>query len=233
MQTSAMCEYCHSAGKRLVGKQTQTFLEWREDFYKPGLGSQQCQDCHMPRTVRKLAESFDLPARAVGRHLWTGSHSPQRLPGALNLVIAQPNAGQPGLEFHVTNIGAGHSVPSGSNRRAVYLRVEVVDEGGKSVASKEWMFAPWFGNRPDDKAFLEEDKQGSEPVAGTQADAQGPHEDIIRAGEERLLAWAPDLKTGNYTVQGSLVHDLNRYNDPAFTDDQTVMYRTSLTLKVD
>src|SRR5262249_32874841 len=44
MQTSAMCAYCHSIGKRVVGKQTQTFLEWREDFNEPGLGHQQCQD---------------------------------------------------------------------------------------------------------------------------------------------------------------------------------------------
>ena len=56
MQTSVACAYCHSAGPRVIGKQTQTFLEWREDFFKPGLGRQQCQDCHMPKTVRKLAE---------------------------------------------------------------------------------------------------------------------------------------------------------------------------------
>jgi len=40
MQTSAMCAYCHSMGKRVAGQQTQTFLEWREDFNKPGLGKQ-------------------------------------------------------------------------------------------------------------------------------------------------------------------------------------------------
>src|SRR5262249_13245106 len=64
MQTSAMCAYCHSLGQRVVGKQTQTFLEWRDDFHNPRLGSQSCQDCHMSRTVRKSAEAFDVPARA-------------------------------------------------------------------------------------------------------------------------------------------------------------------------
>src|SRR6266511_5004281 len=83
MQTSAMCAYCHSMGKRVVGKQTQTFLEWREDFNKPGLGKQHCQDCHMPRTMRKIAEDYENPARAVARHLWTGGHSTQRLRTAL------------------------------------------------------------------------------------------------------------------------------------------------------
>src|SRR5262249_52001208 len=32
LRTSAMCAYCHSSGKRVIGKQTQTFYEWRDDF---------------------------------------------------------------------------------------------------------------------------------------------------------------------------------------------------------
>jgi hypothetical protein len=233
IQTAAMCAFCHSEGERVVGKQTQTFLEWREDFHKAGLGSQQCQDCHMPRTTGKLAENFNVPERVRGRHLWTGGHSPQRLRSALSLAITQQRPGQPGLEFHVANVGAGHSVPTGSNRRAVYLKVAVVDGGGQAIASTEWMFAPWFGNRPDDIAFLEEDKTGPEPIAATQADAQGPHESIIRAGEQRVLLWTPELGAGDYTVDARLIHDLNRYNDPGFTGDQTEVYRASLALKID
>lgn len=220
IQTSVACAYCHSNGERVVGKQTQTFLEWREDYYKAGLGTQQCQDCHMPKTTRKLAENFDVPARVVARHLWTGGHSLQRTASALNLSIAQPSAGQPQLSLHVTNVGAGHSVPTGSNRRAIYLVAEVIDGDKHVMASREWMFAPWFGNRPDDKTFVEEDKKGPEPVAETQADRQGPHETIIRAGEERVLDWTPDLVAGRYTVRARLIYDLNRYNDRSYADDQ-------------
>jgi hypothetical protein len=232
MQTSAMCAYCHAMGKRVVGKQTQTFLEWREDFHKPGLGRQHCQDCHMFRTLRKLAEDFDVPVRAVARHLWTGGHSTQRLRTALSLVIVQGEEGRPDLDLHVINIGAGHSVPTGSNRRAVYLRAVVLDSEGKEVASQAWMFAPWYGERPDDRAFLEEDTQRPDAGAAMQADAQGPHEAPIRAGEERVLAWVPPLMPGEYTVQARLIYDLNRYNDRTFTEDQTEMYRTSLAIKV-
>lgn len=171
IQTSAMCAYCHSFGKRVVGKQTQTFLEWRDDFNKPGLGKQHCQDCHMPRTVRKVAEDFDNPELAVARHLWTGGHSLQRLTGALSLAISQPDDGKAGLSLHVINIGAGHSAPTGSNRRAFYLTVAVQDKKGKTVARKEWMFAPSYGPRPDDKKFLEEDKARPDAVAAAQADA--------------------------------------------------------------
>jgi hypothetical protein len=232
MQTSAMCAYCHSMGKRVPGKQTQTFLEWREDFSKPGLGKQHCQDCHMFRTSRKTAESFDVPVRAVARHLWTGGHSEQRLRTALNLVIVQPQEGKADLELHVINIGAGHSVPTGSNRRAIYLQVRVMDSKGKTVANKDWMFAPWYGPRPDDKAFIEEDKKRPDAKAAMQADAQGPHEEIIRAGEERILSWKADLKPGSYTVEAKLIYDLNRYNDKSFVADQTEIFKTALPVVV-
>jgi hypothetical protein len=232
IHTSAMCAYCHALGKRVVGKQTQTFLEWREDFHKPGLGSQHCQDCHMFRTLRKLAEDFDVPVRAVARHLWTGGHSTQRLRTALSLVIVQDEEERPGLHVHVLNIGAGHSVPTGSNRRAVYLRAEVVDSQGQEAASQEWMFAPWYGERPDDRAFVAEDAQRPDAAAAMQADAQGPHEAPIRAGEERVLAWVPQLLPGQYTVRARLIYDVNRYNDRTFTEDQTEMYRASLAITV-
>ncbi|KAA0894083.1 hypothetical protein [Oryzomonas rubra] len=232
IQTSAMCAYCHSMGKRVPGKQTQTFLEWRDDFNKPGLGKQHCQDCHMPRTVRKVAEDFDNPARAVARHLWTGGRSQQRLASALSLAISQQDKGRSDLSFHVINVGAGHSVPTGSNRRAIYLNVEVMDKDGKNVARNEWMFAPWYGARPDDKKFLEEDKKRPDAKAAMQADAQGPHEEIIRAGEERILPWMPKLPAGEYTVRARLIYDLNRYNDESFTDDQTEINSAILAFKV-
>jgi hypothetical protein len=150
----------------------------------------------------------------------------------LTLAIVQTEVGMPQLAFHLTNIGAGHSVPTGSNRRAIYLMAEIVNGKGKVVATKEWMFAPWFGNRPDDKAFVEEDKKGPEPVAATQADAQGPHETSIRAGEQRVLDWAPTIAKGAYTVRARLIYDLNRYNDRAFKDDQTELTKTSFEIAV-
>jgi len=232
IQTSVMCAHCHSAGKRVVGKQTQTFLEWRDDFFKPGLGKQQCQDCHMTRTLRKLAEDEDGPVRPVARHTWTGGHSPQRFSSALNLVIVADEKNESRLNFHLTNISAAHSVPTGSNRRGVFLKAEVADSTGRIVANQEWMFAPMYGDRPDDKSFLEEDKKRPDAVSAIQADAQGPHETIIRAGEERIVPWEPKLNKGEYSVRASLIYDLNRYNDTGFEGDRTKMFDSSLPIKV-
>ncbi|MBI5585034.1 MAG: cytochrome c3 family protein [Deltaproteobacteria bacterium] len=232
MQTSEICAYCHSLGKRVEGKQTQSFLEWREDFHKKGLGKQHCQDCHMPRTMRKSAEDFDEPVRAIGRHLWTGGRSKQRLSSALSMVVVQKEARKKDLDFHIINIAAGHSVPTGSNRRGIYLIAEVINQAGKIVANQEWLFAPWYGNRPDDRAFLEEDKKRPDAAAAMQADAQGPHENILLAGEERILPWKPSLKSGTYTVQARLIYDLNRYNSRNFKQDQTELNRASLRMVV-
>ena len=182
----------------------------------------------MPRTTRKTAEDSEAPARAVARHLWTGGHSSQRLSSALSLVLVQPEKARSSFELHIINIGAGHSVPTGSNRRGLYLRAEALDGSGNIVARNEWLFAPWYGNRADDRKFLEEDKQREDATAATQADAQGPHEMTIRAGEERILSWAPELKTGAYKVKAELIYDLNRYNDPKFADDQTRVGQSSL-----
>ena len=232
IKTADMCAHCHSAGKRVVAKQFQTFLEWCDDFHKPELGSQQCQDCHMARTLRKTAEDEDVPMRQVARHLWTGGHSPQGISSALSVAIVADKQSTSALRFHLINIGAGHSVPTGSNRRAIYLKADVVDGKGTVVAKRDWMFAPWYGDRPDDKAFLEEDKKRPDAVLATKADEQGPHETIIRAGEERVLTWDPKLRPGGYKVRASLIYDLNRYGDPKFEGDRTTIFQKTLPLTV-
>jgi hypothetical protein len=129
-------------------------------------------------------------------------------------------------------VGAGHSVPTGSNRRSIYLQARVVDRRGKVLARREWMFAPWYGPRPDDRAFLKEDARRPDRIAATQADAQGPHEAPLRAGEERVLTWQPAVRDGDYRLEASLVYDLNRYNDRAFKGDQRELSRLTLPLPV-
>lgn len=233
LQGSILCGHCHgyqAPDKRVVGKMFQTFLEWQEDYYKPGLGTQQCQDCHMPRTLRKTAEDFDVPPRAVARHLWTGAHSRQRHLNSLSLTIIQPDEKKHLLGFQVTNLGAGHSIPTGEPSRAVFLRVEVLDRKGASRARKEWMFAPSYGNRPDDKAFLEEDKKLPDAAAASRADAQGPHESSIRAGEERVLSWEPVLPAGEYTVRAKLLYSLDRFQDDPLEEDEAEITSAALAI---
>ncbi|MBT1070480.1 cytochrome c3 family protein [Pelotalea chapellei] len=230
IKTSLMCAYCHSLGKRVPGNQTQTFLEWRDDFFLKGLGRQNCQDCHMPHTMRRLTEDTTLPERVSSRHLWTGGRSLQRLLNALSQVIVQPVKEKGAFDFHVINIGAGHSVPTGSHRRAVYLQVQAISSEGKTAATQEWTFAPWSGNGPNDSTWLDEFRKM--PGSSVPAEALAPHETIIRAGEERVLHWSPTLAAGRYTITSRLVYDLNRYNDRSYKGDQTRISETSLEVSV-
>ncbi len=234
-QTSAVCAQCHNyngAAKRAVGREMRTFLEWREDFSGPGLGKQQCQDCHMQRTLRKVAEDYDGAPRPVARHTFTGANSRQRHLDSLSLTIIQPVDGKRELVFQVSNIGAGHSVPTGPSGRAVFLQVDALDKEGISRARKEWMFAPSCSDRPDDKAFLEEDKKLPDGAAQARADAQGPHESSIRAGEDRRLAWEPDLASGEYMVKSKLVYTLDRYNDKPTSCSQPEIGATALAITI-
>lgn len=184
----------------------------------------------MPRTLRKTAEDFDVPPRAVARHLWTGAHSRQRHLNSLSLTIIQPDERKHLLDFQVANIGAGHSIPTGEPSRAVFLRVEVLDKQGTGKARKEWMFAPSYSNRPDDKAFLEEDKKRPDSAAASRADAQGPHESSIRAGEERMLMWEPVLAPGQYTVKAKLFYSLDRFQDRPVTEDESEIASATLAI---
>lgn len=102
---------------------------------------------------------------------------------------------------------------------------------GKVVGAKEWQFAPNFSARPDDKIYLEEDKKltGYEAIAQTRADAHGAHEPPIRAGEERLLDWVPDLMPGQYTVNAKLRYTTYRFSDRQ-ADYQAEMGGTTLLM---
>jgi len=99
-------------------------------------------------------------------------------------------------------------------------------------AAEEWMFAASYGDHPDDRKYLDEDAKRPDAVAASHADSQGPHEAPVRAGEERILVWTPTLAAGQYTVRARLIYDLNRYNDPQFTGDQTEIYRASLDIDI-
>ncbi len=54
----------------------------------------------------------------------------------------------------------------------------------------------------------------------------------IRAEEERILPWTPDLRPGEYTVRARLIYDLNRYNDRSFTEDQTEINSATIAIRV-
>ncbi len=91
----------------------------------------------MPPTVRLLSNIFtDRPKRSIGKHIFAGGHSIPMLKKAATLSIQQDQSDARQIVVGVTNIGAGHSLPTGYGRRAVILVVSVIgpgnDEGQKT-----------------------------------------------------------------------------------------------------
>lgn len=92
---SAFCSPCHQFpdwGERVKGKLLEnTEQEWRASPYaRAGVG---CQDCHMPD----------------GSHEFRGIHDPGMTRKALGVAVRRRRQG---IEIRVSNIGAGHALPT-------------------------------------------------------------------------------------------------------------------------
>ena len=112
-QTSEFCYTCHSWGfPRARIKQTCS----TSDEYKMSGKKETCQDCHMTR--KEGLASLGRPKRIYGMHDQKSSRSPEELRQALKVELkTERDTYKPGdkvkAEIRVTNIGAGHRVPTG------------------------------------------------------------------------------------------------------------------------
>ncbi|MFZ5479840.1 MAG: multiheme c-type cytochrome [Myxococcota bacterium] len=111
------CEACHdfeTDKSSLYGKKVQeTWLEWRASRY--AAKGVTCQDCHMPE----------------GRHTWKGVHDPETVRRGL-----RAEARFDGLagEVRVTNVGAGHRLPTYSTPEIV-VYVDQLDAAGRPLGA--------------------------------------------------------------------------------------------------
>ena len=117
-----------------------TFTEWQQS---PMSSALTCQGCHMPPADPSVTNGADLqvlseastgitggwprPPGSTRLHTWSGPKSPEaaRLPSPLTLAIERSVEGET-LKASVTvsNVGAGHAIPTGEPMRAAVLLVE-------------------------------------------------------------------------------------------------------------
>jgi hypothetical protein len=92
-----------------------TYREWLEGPYmRRGI---QCQHCHM----------------AGREHTFRGVHDPQTFRQAISVsAISRRTAGEVHARARVTNVGAGHMVPT-TPTPAAWLIIELVDRAGRAV----------------------------------------------------------------------------------------------------
>lgn len=141
--TSHLCAACHQGGGRWregALPKVDTFEEWREWAGEQGAAEQQgqgrarsCQDCHMPAGVTKsdLGKPVDQFAwdclhrspAAVHEHRFEGSGAAFAA-AALEVKVAKKRVGATWeAEVQVTNVGAGHRIPTGTWTKHVLVGV--------------------------------------------------------------------------------------------------------------
>jgi nitrate/TMAO reductase-like tetraheme cytochrome c subunit len=125
MLKSEFCSGCHMP----------TFQEWQASGSK-----KTCQECHMPRSERKVVQGFLLsalvPKRMVGQHLMIYD----KLLKETALITGE--AGKGSVKISLTNRAGGHNMPTGKyGDYRIVLNTQVKDADGKTIFSKEEVFS--------------------------------------------------------------------------------------------
>jgi len=135
LSSAEFCGICHNEKDPFGMWVKATHLEWKAGPY--GEQGITCQDCHMPRADGTLSDDGD-PVEGVRRHTFHGVHFPEKLSGAVEVLLyprveSVQAGGTVVLDATVMNAKAGHMIPSGSvEERVVWLHVEATDSSGRT-----------------------------------------------------------------------------------------------------
>ena len=137
---SEFCAGCHEFNKdkvTIIG----TYSEWKEGPYsKEGV---QCQDCHMP-LIKGLIVRQDIKEvkGEINLHDLQGGHSVEQLRKAMRVRIVDTARSGDGVtvKVEITNIGSGHTVPTGLPSRELVLQMIVKDSKGRIISRDEKIY---------------------------------------------------------------------------------------------
>ena len=126
-----MCFGCHN--------QHDTGTEWLSGPYGPHASEPRqkpettCLDCHMPVVERPLVAGG--PVRKGRRHTWAGGHSFPQIRKAADIDVEVETLEDGGFRFRVfvTNIGAGHNIPTDARHRSFDTYVKLWDADGNVI----------------------------------------------------------------------------------------------------
>lgn len=164
LKESAFCAGCHYGilGGVVVGNMDvkggvlvySSYAEWLDSPWSDLKTGKSCQECHMPPVAG--ADHFVFPARGgvlrpsdqIHTHKMLGPQDENFLQSAVTLsATATMSDSQLLVGVGVTNIGAGHYLPTDSVLRHVVLIVEAVDQNGKSLQLAHGPTLPdWAGD---------------------------------------------------------------------------------------
>ena len=133
LASAEACSYCHQLA--LPGAEEHPFLDTVGEWQRSPQGASgiSCQDCHMPRVSGVIAGSRYA---AFASHGMTEDRSPSAMARGLLLdVELKADSVQRGSTFRATaaisNIGAGHAIPTGDPAHRLELSFDVETKKGK------------------------------------------------------------------------------------------------------
>ncbi len=124
-KSSAVCAPCHQYENQLGFPVLTTFSEWRKSRYaKQG---RNCQSCHMHQVAGEVVDPLikSVPLAKINLHQMPGSHSISQLASTVRGRLTAVRRGdQIEATLEVSNIAAGHYVPTGSPMRQIVVEVK-------------------------------------------------------------------------------------------------------------
>lgn len=159
-RSSDACAPCHSAqfwGVPIY----DSYGEWRRSAYADPVNGRTCQDCHMPRRgatrfVRPDKGGLERNPDTIFSHLMPGAADPELLRNTMRLDLqARPRGMRLEVDVSLTNVNAGHAVPTDHPARNMLLVVDAVNAQGRPLTSVGSQVIPEWGGvgaAPDDYA---------------------------------------------------------------------------------
>jgi hypothetical protein len=132
-QSSEYCGLCHKYSNQYGVPISDTIGEWKKTrFAKQGVT---CQACHMPGGPGRNAAEGPVRPRVANHSFAMDPDLSPRFKNAVTLRLEAQRRGGDSLRVHavVTNVGAGHSLPTGNDQHMLLVRLRVLTESGTIV----------------------------------------------------------------------------------------------------
>ena len=129
---AAFCGSCHQYQNQNGILISDTFGEWKRSKYaKTGVT---CQQCHMPGEAGRVSSLGPVRPR-VPDHSFEGPEQNRALQEAATLALRLGKRGSDTLHVlaTVTNVGAGHAIPTGNDQHLLLIRMRATDQDGRIV----------------------------------------------------------------------------------------------------
>lgn len=141
LQSSDFCGACHKYSNQYGVPISDTIGEWRATkFARQGVT---CQTCHMPGRAGRNSSRGPVRPR-VADHSFSLDPDNPRLAKPLDLELHAERRGSDTLRVYalLTNVGAGHSIPTGNDQHMLLVRVRVLTADGKILWEND-PFSEW------------------------------------------------------------------------------------------